>query len=438
MKTGRWSFMLLAAWLGVSCHSTKLISQGPENSISSVWDNIDLVDQVHTGLAIYDLNKGNWIFNSRDNNFFTPASCTKVLTMYTVLHYMDDNIPSAYYKVKGDTIIVWGGGDPGTLYPDIHGHSDMIDFLKSTNKTIVFSKAAFKTDRYGSGWAWDDFSYNFQCEKTAFPVYGNRLWIDRKEDTISVTPEYLKEVLIVKKDTAESKGRNEWGNNYFYNYNPTVKQDEATIPISFFENDTRLIWSEVLRKDITWKDIPFPGNATELKGTPRDSLLKWMMQESDNFIAEQLLLTCSMKEDDQMNETDIINKVIKGPLDDLPDSIHWVDGSGLSRYNMMTPRSLVWVMRQIIKQKGIDYVKSIFPAGGQSGTIINDYKGKDGKPYIFAKSGSLLHTYCLTGILVTNSGKVLLFSWMNNEIPGNISTLKLSMEHLFTYLRDQY
>jgi len=430
--------LLSTCWLGMSCRSTKELSPGPVNSLNKTWDNLNLSSQHHIGLSIYDLGKGKWIFRYRDDNYFTPASCTKILTMYTVLRYMDEFIPSAYYRVKGDTVVVWGGGDPGTLFPDINDRSPMVDFLKSIDKTIVFSNDHFKTERYGAGWAWDDYPYDFQCERTAFPIYGNRLWIDRMEDKISVTPEYFDEILSIKKDTTERKGRNEWGNSYFYDYDPALKEAHTTIPISFFENDIRLIWSEAVGKDIFLKDIPLSGNVSQVKGTERDSLLKWMMQESDNFISEQLLLACAMKQTGQMNEVGMIEKVLNGPLADLPDDIDWVDGSGLSRYNMTTPRSLVWVLRQIIKQKGLAYVESIFPAGGQSGTIIDDYHGKDGRPYIFAKTGRLRHTYCLTGFLITNSGKVLLFSWMNNQFPGDETPLKLSMEHLFAYLRDNY
>lgn len=412
--------------------------QRSENSLNKVWDNLDILSQVHTGLAVYDLDNGNWIFNYRDDNYFTPASCTKLLTMYTTLRYLDDRIPAAYYKVKGDTMIVWGGADPGTLFPDIHASSPLIDFLKSTDKKIIFSSAPFSAKHYGAGWAWDDYTYNFQSDRTDFPLYGNKLWIERKHDTITVTPKYLKQVLTIKKDTIEYKGRNEWGSNYFYHFDPAVIDTTLSIPISFFENDEKLIWSEVLGKDVITKNIPFSGNALEITGSDRDTLLKVMMQESDNFIAEQLLLACSMKEMDHMNENDIIGKLITGPLLELPDSIHWVDGSGLSRYNLVTPRSLIWVLRQIIKQENLDYVKSIFPAGGQSGTIKTDFTGFNGQPYIFAKSGSLRNTYCLTGLLVTKSGHTLLFSWLNNDFWGSNTKLKQAMEHMFIYLRDNY
>ncbi len=429
---------LFIGLLTVSCKSSRQSIQSQDNSLSKVWDNLDILARHHTGLSVYDLDKNNWVFNYRDDNYFTPASCTKILTMYAALQYLDDYIPSAYYKSKGDTMIVWGGGDPGTLYPDIKSSSPFIDFLKSSDKKIIFSDAQFKTTRFGDGWAWDDYSYSFQCERTPFPIYGNRLWIDRRHDTIMVSPKYFNQVLNIKRDTAEHKGRNDWGNTYFYHYNPVMTEAHVTIPISFFENDQKLIWSEALGKDILWKDIPMTGKATSINGSERDTLLKLMMQESDNFIAEQLLLACSMEQTNQMNEGDIIEELLSGPMAGLPDSIQWTDGSGLSRYNLMTPRSLIWVMRQIIMQKGLDYVESVFPAGGVSGTISEDYKGKNGRPYIFAKSGTLKNTYCLTGILVPKSGHALLFSWMNNDFPGDNASLKLAMEHLFIYLRDNY
>ena len=430
--------MLSICWLGTSCRATRDLSPGSVTSLNKQWDVLNLDHQHHTGLSIYDLQKEKTIFNYHDDQLFTTASNAKIFTAYTVLRYLDELVPAAFYRIKGDTIVVWGGGDPGTLYPDKQGSSAFLDFLKSTNKTIVFSNDHFKAERYGSGWAWDDYPFGFQCERTAFPMYGNRLWIDRTEDKITVTPSYFSKIVTVKKDTVERKGRNEWGDYYDYHFAPEIKEAHVSIPISFFEKDLKLIWSEATGKEIYMKDIPLTGNVSQIKGTERDSLLKWMMQESDNFIAEQLLLACSMKQTGEMDEKGIIEKVLEGPLKELPDDNKWVDGSGLSRYNLMSPRSLVLVLRQMIKQNGLEYVKSIFPAGGQSGTIISDYKSKDGLPYIYAKSGSLRGIYNLTGIMITSSQKVLLFSWMNNQIPGDIASLKLSMEQLFTFLRDHY
>jgi len=333
---------------------------------------------------------------------------------------------------------VWGGGDPGTFYPDRSAPSSLVDFLKSTSKKIIFSDAHFTAERYGTGWAWDDYQYSFQQERTAFPVLGNRLWVDRYADSIVIKPDYFYFVTSTRQDTVDKIERNEEGTEYRYSYIKGQQEDHVTIPVSLLENDVRFIWKEVTGKEIQFAEIPLPGNTLRINGSNRDSLLRYMMHESDNFIAEQMLLACALTQTGEMNDTEIIEKVLSGPLAGLPDKISWVDGSGLSRYNLMTPRSAIFVLQKMIDKKGIDYIKEIFPAGGESGTIIDWYKSKSGRPYLFAKTGTLNNTHCLTGILLTNSGKVLLFSWMHNQFGKDSITVKRSMEKLFTWLRDNY
>ena len=90
-----------------------------------------------------------------------------------------------------------------------------------------------------------------------------------------------------------------------------------------------------------------------------------MMQESDNFIAEQLLLACALKELGHMSEKDIIDSLLYGPLSDIESEIDWVDGSGLSRYNLMTPRSIISLILHILELKDINRV-CIVEKQGQS------------------------------------------------------------------------
>jgi serine-type D-Ala-D-Ala carboxypeptidase/endopeptidase (penicillin-binding protein 4) len=421
-----------------ACSSPGQLRVSDNKALYKEWNKLGLGGRYHVGLSIYDLRKKKSVFNYKADNYFTPASNTKILTMYAALEILDEQLDAALYVEKGDSVVIWGGGDPGTSFPDITAPSALTTFIRSTDKRVVFADQHFRTTRFGKGWAWDDYPYTFQCERNAFPIYGNRLWITRSGDSVRVTPSYLSPIVRVKKDSISIAGKTEWGDGYFYRYNPGQKSAQRQVPITFFRNDVQYSWSEATGKEIHFSELQLSPDAIPIKGSDRDSLIKFMMQDSENFIAEQLLLACSLKELHYMTETDIIDSLLQGPLGDLPDDIVWVDGSGLSRYNLMTPRSLIAVLLHMLELKDLNYIRKIFPAGGQSGTLINEYKGKNGRPYLFAKTGTLRNTYCLSGFLMTKSGNVLLFSWMNNQFPGDASDIKKAMEKLFSFLYDQY
>lgn len=435
---GRLAFHLTPLFFAFLTFSTSsLVAQGSVKSVEKLWEQLDMDASHHTGLIIYDPQKDKTVFNYKDDNFFIPGSNVKILTMYGAIAYLDQTIPAAYYQITGDTMIVWGAGDPGTYYPDINMESALIDLLKSTDKKIVFSNDHFTTGRYGRGWAWDDHMFTYQAERNAFPIYGNRLWIERFGDSIVVVPDYAAILLNVEKGSETNATRNELGTQYTYQYN-SRSGTAATIPMYLFENDIRFIWQEATGKQITFKDYPLNKKASFVAQTNRDTLLQLMMKDSDNFIAEQLLLACALDQIDSLDDEEIIKRTLKGPLSFITDSIVWIDGSGLSRYNLMSPRSTVAVLDKFLDLKGLDYVKEIFPAGGESGTLKNFFPGKNGSSYIFAKSGSLRNTFCLSGYLITSSGKVLIFSWMNNNYRKSSSDIRSSMEQLFIFLRDHY
>ena len=102
-----------------------------------------------------------------------------------------------------------------------------------------------------------------------------------------------------------------------------------------------------------------------------------------------------------MSDEIFIDSMMQGVVKEIADDIEWVDGSGLSRYNQATPTALVWTLKQIYSFGGWNYIKSIFPAGGVAGSLKDAYKGKNGIPYIYAKSGTLKQVSCISGFLQT-------------------------------------
>ena len=69
-------------------------------------------------------------------------------------------------------------------------------------------------------------------------------------------------------------------------------------------------------------------------------ILKKMMFESDNFLAEQLLINAQRIEGYE-TQNEYLQHLKSSLFASLPDPLIWVDGSGLSVYNMNTPRNFV-------------------------------------------------------------------------------------------------
>lgn len=167
-----------------------------------------------------------------------------------------------------------------------------------------------------------------------------------------------------------------------------------------------------------------------LPSAPTDSVLRRMMHQSDNFIAEQLLLVCSGQKFGVFQPDTVINWALDSVLFALPQCPRWSDGSGLSRYNLISPRSLAQVLLLLWREQPRTRLLSLFPAGGVSGTISDWYKGKDGRPYVWAKTGSMGGVHCLSGYVRCKSGKVLVFSFMHNHFVGSNRPWKQEMQRV--------
>jgi D-alanyl-D-alanine carboxypeptidase/D-alanyl-D-alanine-endopeptidase (penicillin-binding protein 4) len=136
------------------------------------------------------------------------------------------------------------------------------------------------------------------------------------------------------------------------------------------------------------------------------------MSRSDNFFAEQIIMMISQSKLGIMNDELIIDSLLRTDLKDLPQHPNWVDGSGLSRYNLFTPQDFVWVLNQLQKEFGMDRMKRLLTTGG-TGTLRNYYKQDSG--HIYAKTGSLSDVIALSGFIITRKDHLLLFSVLVNN-----------------------
>ncbi|MEZ2415607.1 D-alanyl-D-alanine carboxypeptidase/D-alanyl-D-alanine-endopeptidase [Muriicola sp. E247] len=382
-----------------------------------------------TGLFIYAPETGDTLFSVNKHKYFTPASNTKIFTLYTALKILGDSIPSLRYKISSDTLYFQGTGHPGSLHPELKD-SSIVSFLQNF-ENLIYIPAAFSEGRFGPGWAWEDYESAFAPERSSFPLYGNVLTIYRTNN-LRVIPEYFGDSI----SETELSGKRLEHKNLFYI--AATNRDSLKIPFKSGNKLTVDLLERATGKPVIKREVFPEGESMLLYGeTHSDSLYKLLMEESDNFVAEQLLLASSAALTDTISSSFIREFVLDTYLADLKDHPRWVDGSGLSRYNLFTPASMVFVLEKLYTEFGKERILSIFPTGGKEGTL-KDWYGSPDKPYLYAKSGTLGNTYCLSGYLITKSGKFLLFSFMNNHFMESSSRIKPKIEKLLELIRDSY
>jgi D-alanyl-D-alanine carboxypeptidase/D-alanyl-D-alanine-endopeptidase (penicillin-binding protein 4) len=93
------------------------------------------------------------------------------------------------------------------------------------------------------------------------------------------------------------------------------------------------------------------------------------------------------------------------------------DGSGLSRDDLVTPRSVITLLRYAAHQPwGEDYLSTL-PIAGVDGTLENRMKATSASGLIHAKTGALEHVRGMSGYATTLRGEHLVFSIFGNNNP---------------------
>src|SRR5690606_41547798 len=77
------------------------------------------------------------------------------------------------------------------------------------------------------------------------------------------------------------------------------------------------------------------------------------------FVAEQLMLMVSDEVFKVLNTGKAIDFIKKNYLADLPDDPQWVDGSGLSRHNLASPRTMVALAEKIYRLRSEEHTSEL-------------------------------------------------------------------------------
>ncbi|MBB1476468.1 D-alanyl-D-alanine carboxypeptidase/D-alanyl-D-alanine-endopeptidase [Shewanella vesiculosa] len=154
-------------------------------------------------------------------------------------------------------------------------------------------------------------------------------------------------------------------------------------------------------------------------------LLETMLLESDNLIADSLLKKLGevyyQTPSDFARSGQALKTILYSIGIDL-STANIADGSGLSRYNLLTPEHVLSVLTVIYQQPEYRFLLDLLPESGVSGTLrYKRYFNKSPlKHHVFAKTGSMLGIANLAGRVNVSNGHNYLFVLFENGLSPQI------------------
>ena len=371
-----------------------------EKKLKKWIEEIPAFDKAHVAIRVED--KVNIYADYNGSKYMTPASNTKLFTFLAAIQTFD-SLPALEYKTVNDSIIKFcSTGYPLLLHP-FYPDTLLLDFL-SQNKTWKYSVNNKKLDPLGAGWMWDDYMYYYSSEKSVFPIYGNSVKAIKGKGLV---PHFELQI-----DTSYNSLERDFNNNKFYS-NPKKWEIKDTLYRPFITSDSLFLklLSKATNNRITFEKSNDKVIWDKLYTNHEKALYKALLHDSDNGIAESLLLMISKEIFDEFSTDKAINYFKNKWKGQLSDSLFWVDGSGVSRYNMFTPRTITSILKMITLEVSWNEIEELFPNSYNLNTI-SPYSDLSG---VFAKTGSLKHNHNLSGYIFKQNGELLTFSIMVNH-----------------------
>jgi len=436
------TFIILASSFIIFLSSCSIQNQIAKSAKTNVLATKAL-ETAHVGISIFDPSENKYLYNYQGDKYFVPASNTKIPTCYAAMKYLGDSLPGLKYKLQDGEYIVQGTGDPTFLNKEYHYQPVFEFFKKLDNKALAhFSTSNWKDNHWGSGWSWNDYEEYYMAERSPFPVYGNMAAFAFNGRVIKANPSYFDSSILYQPGATPEYGyiSRSLSKNEFIVSKSNVKLTKHEVP--FVTNGyytAALLLNDTLHSTKPVFQLPgyleIPSGLSTIHSQPTDSVLKPMMHRSDNFFAEQMLLMVSNEKLGLMNDEQIIDTILKTDFKALPQKPRWVDGSGLSRYNLFTPQDFVAILNKMKNEFGMKRIKNIFPTGGE-GTIRNYYKTDSS--FIYAKTGTLSGVVALSGFLYTKKGKLLIFSTLVNNHQASATDVRKAIEKFLQGIRNSY
>ena len=221
-------------------------------------------------------------------------------------------------------------------------------------------------------------------------------------------------------ETAEGRGDAASGDS---SPRSVVGQDPEVVPVPGIRNRPRtpVVWAAAdtlpLACDpdvVAWCDLADPIAVRE--SAPLIEIAKNALEPSQNWITEQLLWSLAAETRGRASWEDGTTKIrevlaARAGVDTLDLALQ--DGSGLSAYNLITPRAVVSILTAMDRSEMSDAWRDALAAPGEEdSTLENRLAGLEGR--LQGKTGTISNVNSLSGYLFTDDGRRLVFSILTN------------------------
>ena len=396
--------------------------QFSKRKIERMLKKIPAFEKAHIALTIEPLNASKPKAFYQGENYMTPASNIKLLTFLAAIQSFD-SIPALYFKKKDSIMHFKATGYPLLFHP-FYPDPDLASFFDQKYNWHYHAPKS-KLNAHGLGWSWDDYSYYFAAESSPFPIYGNTTQVIVAPNNTRMIPKALEKQMRL--DTLKQQFSREKSKNRFY-LNPQILSQRDTLYSPFITSDS--LFTHLLQNRTQYPVKLIENSNThpnwDILYSNQESLIyKALLQDSDNGVAEAILNMISQTTFNEMNIQKTIDHLKIQWRHWLPDPIEWIDGSGVSRYNMITPRTLIAVLKKIYWEAGIETIRKYFPVSTTLSTL-KEYQLRE----VYVKTGTLRHNHNLCGYLISDRGNIYVFSIMVNHFTSTLTEIRKSINEL--------
>lgn len=442
-----------------------------QSKTQEFWQQIDDIfndpnfSSASWGVVIRSLETGEYLYKRNEDKLFIPASNLKLFTTTAALSllgkyyhfrtniYIDGKIDGSV--VQGN-LVVQGFGDPtisgrfynGDAYFIFNQWADTLSKLgiDEINGNLIGDDNAFDDKGLGPGWAWDYESYWFAAPSGAISYNDNCLDITVKPTNegmsafIQVYPETKYITIINKVHTAGPNTipsfdvSRERGSNVITVFGTIAENSEEKKIQATVNNPTQfsmVVLKEVLEK----KGIKIRGYASDQDDETKNldyskmnklfthyspslmDIVKIVNKNSLNFYAEQLIKTIGYEKEGFGSVNNGV-KEIKNLIKDFginPENMIMVDGSGLSRLNLVTPKQFLDLLTYISKSDLYPLIYESLPIAGVDGTLARRMRKTKAENNVRAKTGYIEGVRSMCGYANTADNEPIAFAIIVNN-----------------------